>query len=212
MANKNFDIQRLTDRLPNLLPDFVMDEAPVFEQFLKAYFEFLEAEILTLSSQGDLDEILLENNEGYLLVEEKTVEPAPDASTSRLLHEQQKTPFEVGDYLVGSKTGSVAEIKIINGNTFYIETIEGKGFDSGETVSKRYRRDLGEATQTGVVESYKHNTVLANNQLLNYSDIDTTTEQFLDYFQKDFIPSLDIDDTKDARLTIKNINDLYQKK
>ena len=212
MANKNFDIQRLTDRLPNLLPDFVMDEAPVFEQFLKAYFEFLEAEILTLSSQGDLDEILLENDEGYLLVEEKTVEPAPDASTSRLLHEQQKTPFEVGDYLVGSKTGSVAEIKIINGNTFYIETIEGKGFDSGETVSKRYRRDLGEATQTGVVESYKHNTVLANNQLLNYSDVDTTTEEFLDYFQKDFIPSLDIDDTKDARLTIKNINDLYQKK
>lgn len=209
---KNFEIDRLTDRLPNLLPDFVMDEAPVFEQFLKAYFEFLETEILTLSSQGDLDEILLEDGQGFLLVEEKTVEPTPDVSTSRLLHEQAKTPFEIGDYIVGSKTGSVAEIKIINGNTFYIETISGNGFDSGETVSKRYRRDLGEETQTGVVSTYKHNTILANNQLLNYSDVDNTTEEFLDYFQKDFIPSLDIDDTKDARLTIKNIGDLYQKK
>jgi len=213
--SKNFEIERLSDRLPNLLPDFVKDEAPIFEQFLKSYFEFLEAEILTLSSQGDLEGILLEDNNGDILLEEGTVKPAPDSDSSYLLNYQNTTPFEKGQYIVGSKTGSVAEILTINGNNFYIKTIEGNGFDKGETVTARMNEPIGSVTQTGnsgVVEKHKHNTVLANNQLLNYSDIDNTTEEFLDYFQKDFIPSLDIDETKDARLTIKNINDLYQKK
>ena len=86
--SKNFEIERLSDRLPNLLPDFVKDEAPIFEQFLKSYFEFLEAEILTLSSQGDLEGILLEDNNGDILLEEGTVKPAPDSDSSYLLNYQ----------------------------------------------------------------------------------------------------------------------------
>ncbi len=214
MAKDAFNIDRLSDRISSLVPDFIQEDAPVFEQFLKAYFEFLEAEILILDSQGELDEILLEDDLGYLLVEPATVHPAPDSATSRLLHEQDIAPFQAGEYIIGGSwiedefvgTGTVAKILLINGNTFYIETIQGNGFDAGETVTSR------QGLQTGVVKTYKHNTILANNQLLNYSDVDTTTEEFLDYFQQDFIPSLDIDDTKDARLTIKNIGDLYQTK
>tara|TARA_Y100000593_G_scaffold12786_1_gene23677 strand:+ start:6659 stop:10570 length:3912 start_codon:yes stop_codon:yes gene_type:complete len=206
MAKEAFNIGRLSDRISSLVPEFVQDEAPVFEQFLKAYFEFLESEILTLESQGELDEILLEDDQGYLLVEPATVDPSPDSATSRLLHEQTVSPFEVGQYIVGSKTGTVAKIKTINSNTFYTEVIHGNGFDAGETVTSR------QGGQTGKVKTFKHNTILASNQLLDYSDVDRTTEEFLDYFQKDFIPSLDLDDTKDARLTIKNISDLYQKK
>ena len=171
--SKNFEIERLSDRLPNLLPDFVKDEAPIFEQFLKSYFEFLEAEILTLSSQGDLEGILLEDNNGDILLEEGTVKPAPDSDSSYLLNYQNTTPFEKGQYIVGSKTGSVAEILTINGNNFYIKTIEGNGFDKGETVTARMNEPIGSVTQTGnsgVVEKHKHNTVIANNQLLNYSD------------------------------------------
>ena len=161
---------------------------------------------MVLQSQGDIDEFLLEDDQGKLLVETATVPAAPDAETSKLILEQDITPFAKGEYIVGSKTGTVAKINVINGDTFYTSTIHGKGFDSGETVTSR------QGGQTGVVKSFKHNTILANNNLLNYSDVDKTTEEFLDYFQKDFIPSLDLDDTKDARLTIKNINDLYQKK
>jgi len=215
MAKDAFNIDRLSDRISTLVPDFIQEDAPIFEQFLKAYFEFLEAEILVLESQGELDEILLEDDLGYLLVEPATVHPSPDSATSKLLYEMpDKNPFQVGDYIVGGKwilgewvgTETVAKILLINGNTLYLETIQGNGFDAGETVTSR------QGKQTGVVKTYKHNTILANNQLLNYSDVDQTTEEFLDYFQKDFIPSLDIDDTKDARLTIKNISGLYQSK
>ena len=206
MSSDDPNIDKLSDRITQLVPDFVQEEAPVFEQFLKAYYEFLEAEVLVLQSQGDIDEFLLEDDQGKLLVETATVPASPDAETSKLILEQDTTPFAKGEYIVGSKTGTVAKINVINGDTFYTSTIHGKGFDSGETVTSR------QGGQTGVVKSFKHNTILANNNLLNYSDVDKTTEEFLDYFQKDFIPSLDLDETQDARLTIKNIHDLYQKK
>ena len=206
MQNGSVNIDKLSDRISSLVPSFIQEDAPVFEQFLKAYFEFLEAEILTLESQGELDSIQLEDGQGYLLVEPTSLPDAPDAATSRIIGEGSVSPFAKGEYIVGSKTKTVAKINVINGNTFYVQTISGKGFDKNETVTSR------QGGQTGKVKSFKHNTVLASNQLLNYSDVDKTTEEFLDYFQKDFIPSLDLDDTKDARLTIKNINDLYQKK
>ena len=199
-------IDKLSDRITSLVPDFIQDEAPVFEQFLKAYYEFLEAEVLTLSSQGDIDGVTLEDDSGSLLVETKTVSPSPDQDSSRLVFEQTNSPFAVDEYIVGEKTKTVAKIITINGNTLYTETISGTGFDSGEKITSR------QGGQTGIVKTFKHNTVLASNSLLNYSDVDLTTEEFLDYFQKDFIPSLDLDDTKDARLTLKNIHDLYQKK
>ena len=210
MAKNNFDIDRLSDRISTILPEFIQEDAPVFELFLKSYFEFLEAEILVLSDaeadKDELDKILLEDSTGGLLVEPATVNPTPDADISKLIYEQDKEPFRKGNYIVGSKTGTVAKIKTINDNTFYVETIHGLGFDKGEKITNR------QGGITGVVKSFKHNTILANNRLLDYSDVDQTTEEFLDYFQKDFIPSLDLDDTKDPRLTIKNISDLYQTK
>ena len=100
MAKDAFNIDRLSDRISTLVPDFIQEDAPIFEQFLKAYFEFLEAEILVLDSQGELDEILLEDDLGYLLVEPATVHPSPDSATSRLLPEQDVNPFQVGEYIV----------------------------------------------------------------------------------------------------------------
>ena len=79
MQNGSVNIDKLSDRISSLVPSFIQEDAPVFEQFLKAYFEFLEAEILTLESQGDLDSIQLEDVfQGYLLVEPTSLPDAPD--------------------------------------------------------------------------------------------------------------------------------------
>ena len=213
MSHEDYVIDKLSHRLPSLLPDFIRKDAPVFESFLKAYFEFLEAEILVLEKQSDLDGVDLEDGTGDLLLEAGTVSPSPDQDTSRIVHEATGTnvnayaePYKVGEFLYGKTSGCVAQINVINGNTLFLQTISGNGFSEGETVEGR------DGLQTGIVKSYKENTILANNRLLDYSDIDHTTEGFLDYFQRDFIPSLDLDDTKNKRLTIKNINDLYQQK
>ena len=213
MSHENYAKDRLSYRLPSLLPEYLRDEGPVLELFLKAYFEYLEAEILVLSSQSDIDGIANEDGTGSIFLESATVSPSPDEDSSRILNERTSTnsnpnasPFRIGEYVVGTKSKSVAKIEVVNGNTLYLKSISGNGFTEGETVTGRV------SLQTGLVKSFKENSILANNRLLDYSDIDNTTEDFLKYFQKDFMPNIDLASLQNSRLTIKNIKDLYKKK
>jgi hypothetical protein len=213
MSHEKLAKDRLSYRLPSLLPEYLREEAPAFEAFLKAYFEFLESEVLVLTSQSDIDGLLLEDGTGSALFESATVSPSPDQDSSKILYETTSTnplntadPLAIGEYIVGSISKSVAKIEVINGNTLYLKSISGNGFAEGETVTGR------KGGQSAVVKSFKENSILANNRLLDYSDIDNTTEDFLKYFQKDFMPSIDLAVLKNKRLTIKNISDLYKKK
>lgn len=213
MSHEKYITDKLSHRLPSLLPDFVKEEAPVFEQFLKAYFEFLESEILVLETQEDLDGILFEDGDGSMLLEPSTVSPSPDKDDSKIILETTSTnpninasPFKVGEYIYGETNSSVAKIRVINGNILYIDTIVGNGFSEQEVVEGR----LG--GQKGTVKSFKYNTIVANNKLLDLGDIDHTTEDFIKYFQKDFVPSLDLTGVPNKRIAIKHIRELYQKK
>jgi len=213
MSHEKYVIDSLSQRLPGLLPEFIREEAPVFEQFLKAYFEYLEHEILTLESQSDIDGVLLEDGDGSILLEPSTVLPDPDAENSKLVFERTATnsnsnadPFKPGEYIYGKTNGSVAKIDLVNGNTLFITSISGIGFSNGEIVEGR------DGGQTGTVSTYKQNTIVANNRLLDMGDIDHTSEEFIQYFQKDFVPSLDLTNVPNKRLAIKHIKELYQTK
>ena len=210
MAFENHIVDRLSTRLSSLLPEHIREEAPIFEMFLEAYFEYLESEIIVLSSKGELTGIRLEDGTSEtaaaVLLEAGTVLSTPDADTSKLIQEGEVEPFQIGEYIYGSKSGSVAKIKVINGLTLIVDTISGTGFSETETITGR------DGNQTGVIKTYKENAIVANNRLLDYSDIDQTLETFLQYFQKDFIPSLDLKDTQNPRLTLKNIGSLYKQK
>ena len=210
MAFENHIVDRLSTRISSLLPEHIQEDAPIFEMFLEAYFEYLESEIVVLSSKGELTGIRLEDGTSEtaaaVLVETGTVSSTPDAATSKLIQESDVEPFQVGEYIYGSKSGSVAKIKVINGLTLIVDTISGTGFSETETITGR------DGNQTGVVKSFKENSIVANNRLLDYSDIDQTLETFLSYFQKDFIPSLDLKETQNPRLTLKNIGSLYKQK
>ena len=116
------------------------------------------------------------------------------------------THIKFGEYIVGSTSKTVSKITVINNNTLYLQTISGTGFAKGEIIKGR------EGGRETSVVSYKENTILANNRLLDYSDIDHTTEDFLNYFQTDLAPAFDLGLTMNKRLTIKNIKDLYQQK
>lgn len=213
MSHESLSSDKITQRLHTILPEHIREDAPAFSEFLSAYFEFLEKEIITLKSQSDLDGIALEDGQGSLFLEPATVSPSPDENTSKIINEQTATnvnpnanPLTVGEYVYGKTNGSIARIDVINDNIVYVSTISGNGFSSGEVIEGR------NSLQSAVVENYRENSILANNRLLDYSDIDHTTEEFLQYFQKDFLPSIDLSKLKNKRLTIKNITDLYQKK
>ena len=210
MAFERHIVDRLSTRLPSLLPEHIQEDAPIFAQFLEAYFEYLESEIIVLSSRGELTGIRLEDGTSEtaaaVLLEAGTVPSTPDADISKLIQEGDVEPLQVGEYIYGSKSGSVAKVKVINGLTLIVDTISGTGFSETETITGR------DGNQTGVIKTYKENAIVANNRLLDYSDIDQTLETFLQYFQKDFIPSLDLKETQNARLTLKNIGSLYKQK
>ena len=112
----------------------------------------------------------------------------------------------MGEYVVGSVSKSVAKITSVNGLQIYVNSISGFGFSEGETITGR------KSKQTGTVSGYKENTIIANNKILDYSDIDRTSEDFLQHFQTDFLPSLDLKQTQNKRLTIKGISDLYKER
>jgi len=213
MSHEKYVIDKLSQRLPNLLPDFVKEESPIFEQFLKAYFEYLEAEILVLKSQSEIDGILLEDGDGSILLEPATVSPSPDQNVSKIKTESSSantnptaSPFVVGEYIYSETNGSVAKIEVISGNTLYIRSISGTGFSKLETIKGR------DGNQTAIVQTYKQNTISANNRLLDIGDVDHTTEDFLEYYQRDFVPSLDLTNVPNKRLAIKHIKELYQTK
>ena len=219
MSHQEYSVDKLSQRLPSLLPEYLRDESPMFEAFLNAYFEYLEAEILTFTVSekdelelSDIDGILNEDSTGSMLLETGTISPSPDQDSSKILLDGLagqlpfKSPYKVGEYIVGKTSKTVAKITVINNKTLYIQTISGTGFAKGEIIVGR------EGSRETIVSTYKENSILANNRLLDYSDIDHTTEEFLDYFQKDLAPSFDLGLTMNKRLTIKNIKDLYQQK
>jgi hypothetical protein len=205
-------VDKLLPRLNSLVPDFVQSESPEFIAFLKAYFEFLEQETIVLKSQSTIDNLGLEDGSGDILFETATISPSTSSVNKILMErtainaEQDADPFTVGEYVVGNTSKSVGKIHVVNGNQLFIKTISGYGFKSNETITGRSSK------QAGIVKEYKESTVRANNKLLDYSDVDKTTESFLDYFQKDFMPSLDSSLNANKRTTIKHIRDLYQKK
>ena len=205
-------VHNLSDRLVNLLPDYVREESPEFVAFLDAYFDFLESDILTLESQGELQTLGLEDGSGSIVQETETAKPTPmvdnkftiwDGANLDLSNTQ---PFEIGEYLVGKTSGALAKIKVINDKVMYLDMITDYNFKEGEQVLGRT------SNQTGKVKTHRQNSILANNKLLDYSDIDRTTEEFLAYFQKDFMPSIDFLIEADKKLIIKHIKDLYKTK
>ena len=91
MAHEKHIVDRLSTRLPSLLPEHIREDSPFFEDFLQAYFEYLESEIIVLESQGDLEGVRLEDGtsleESKILIERGTYPAAPDIETSKLLQE-----------------------------------------------------------------------------------------------------------------------------
>lgn len=207
------DTPRLSEKMTSLLPEFIRDEAPIFEQFIKAYFEYLESEILVIDTQEVLDVVGLEDGMGSVLYEPATIVASADSDSSRIVYEENANnfvpnadPLQIGEYIYGEQTGSLAEILSINGNILYLRSISGNGFLSTERCQGRTSQ------QRFIVKSYKENVIKANNNLLSYSDIDRTTAELLQYYQKDFLPSLNFNDLQANRLALKNITGFYKQK
>lgn len=201
---------RITDQLHELLPEYMNEEGQGFKQFLTAYFDFLEKGILIYKQGTDLEQIGLEDGEGSLLQERGTFDPSP-LSKAKFLYEQdtigntQTGSWEIGEYVVGSTSGATARIDVLGetSNKIYIEVFTESQFLPDETI-------VGQnSNYTAKVNSFEGGALFAANNLLDYADVDKTTGDFLEYFRRDFMPSIDADILADKRLLAKHINNIY---
>ena len=201
---------RIVDQIDELLPEYISEEGQGLKKFLSAYFDFLEKGILVYQEGTDLEIIGLEDGEGSVLQERGTFDPSP-LDSAKFIYEQnslgtvQTGSWEIGEYVVGSISGATARIDVIgqSSNKLYVEVFTESQFLPEETI-------VGQNSgYTAKAKSFEGGALFAANNLLDYADVDKTTGDFLEYFRRDFMPSIDTKILADKRLLAKHINQVY---
>ena len=153
MAHQNHIVDRLTNRLSTILPEHIREDAPIFESFLSSYFEYLESEIIVIEDEQVLTAIQLEDGtvigDGNLVTEDSS-----DLLSNRILiprveptDAEESEPIVKGEYIYGKNNGSVAKVKVRQGNVIIVDTVSGTGFAVGETIEGR------DGGQTAIVKT-----------------------------------------------------------
>src|SRR5210317_235173 len=203
------------DKISNLLnsqvPDFVLEDHPLFLDFIKAYYQLMESAEIKLTNIGDPDHLQLDssaNVNNFLLLVGKNVNK--DDSTDRILLEDTSYgDFINGETITGATSGATATVLVedVDAGSRLFVTHQNK-FIEGELITG------SSSGAQATIGKYRANPVQNIQQLLDYADVDKTISGFLTKFRNSFLTS--IPDTLDGdinkRNLIKNIKSLYQAK
>jgi len=202
---------KLSHLLNSQVPDFVLEDHPLFLEFVKAYYSFLESGEITLTNIGDPDHIQLETQTGidnFISLNGSNVK-GDDSGDRILLEDTSYGDFINGEIITGQTSGATATILIedVDGGSRLFVTHQNK-FVEGELIVGA--TSAAEAT----ILKYRANPVQNIQQLLDYSDPDKTIQGFLTKFRNAFLASIPdtLDDSIDKRKLIKNIKSLYRAK
>ena len=193
---------KLSTQIDGQLPDFIAEDHPQFSNFLKSYYQFLEAGELRLTV--NIDNILLEvetasnllNEDGTLIVAE-----VGSGSTGKFIESETIT----GGTSKATATILVEDLGNKNPRLFISSQ---QLFETGETVTG------GTSGATGTVTQYRANPVQNIQQLLAYADIDNTIFDFIEEFRKSFMEGIpnNLATGINKRNLEKNIRELYRRK
>ena len=203
------------DKISNLLnsqvPDFVLEDHPLFLDFIKAYYQLMESAEIKLTNIGDPDHLQLDssaNVNNFLLLDGTNVNK--DDSTDRILLEDTSYgDFINGETITGATSGATATVLVedVDAGSRLFVTHQNK-FIEGELIT---------GTSSGAqanIGKYRANPVQNIQQLLDYADVDKTISGFLTKFRNSFLTSIPdtLDGDVNKRNLIKNIKSLYQAK
>jgi hypothetical protein len=204
---------KISPLIDGQVPDFIQADHPVFVEFLKQYYQFLESAEITIS--GTVDEILLETATTNYLVLDGTNFSGLDAADRVVLETGSGTTgkFEVGETITGSTSGATATILVDAegaraGKQARLFISANQKFIEGETITG------GTSSATTTLVKYRANPVQNIQQLLEYQNPDNTVDHFLNAFRDSFLDSipLSLADGVSKRNLIKSIRDLYAAK
>ena len=193
--------EKISSFIEERFPEFVRTDHPVFVEFLKLYYQFMEAAKITLTNVQAYDTILLENllTENFLLLEDGVKVVGEDSTYGTFLKDENVT---------GQASGAVAQILAEdNANTIlYIE--HNRFFQVGEII-------VGATSGArGTISKYQGNPIQNIQQLLEYADVDKTLTDFLDQFRDTYLTAVPntLASGVSKRNLVKSVRDLYRAK
>ena len=202
---------KISNLLNSQVPDFVLEDHPLFLDFVKAYYQLMESAEITLTNIGDPDHLQLDSSDSvtnFLLLDGTNTNK--DDSTDRILLEDTSYgDFINGETITGATSGATATVLVedVDAGSRLFVTHQNK-FIEGELITG------SSSGAQATIKKYRANPVQNIQQLLEYADVDKTISGFLTKFRNAFLTS--IPDTLDGdinkRNLIKNIKSLYRSK
>ena len=194
-------LNKVSPLIEGQVPDFVQADHPVFVNFVKDYFQFLEAGRLTVTQT--INYVAQETNTSAYILDESDGE--------RIVTERGEgtlSQFSNGETITGSTTGATATVLVEDSRNGYVYISGQQLFQTGETVTG------STSSSTATIVEYRGNPIQNIQQMLEYANVDNTLYDFLDQMRDSFMESIpeQLADGIDKRNLIKNIKDLYAAK
>ena len=195
----SYDDNTLTNKLSPLirtqLPEFIQSDHPVFSQFIRTYYQFLESAEVTFSEVNN-----------YLVQETTSTNFVLDENGDNVVLEDSDAKFVVGETITGLTSGATATVLVddVDDNKRLFISSQNQ-FILGETVNG------STSNSSGTIQTYTANPVQNIQQLLELANVDSTIFKFLDNFRDAFLDGVvdNLDAGVDKRKLTKNIRDLY---
>ena len=198
MAKNNSKLVNKVSRLiEGQVPDFVQADHPKFVNFIKDYYQYLEAGRITYT--GAVEYVRQQTNTlEFILLEdgERIVTENATGSTGY---------FTNGETITGATSKATATVLVEDSRKKYIYISSQQKFITGETFTG------GTSGAEGTITEYRANPVQNIQQLLEYADVDNTIYDFLDQMRDQFMNAIPetLATGVSKRNLLKNIKDLY---
>lgn len=201
MASTFLD-EKISSFIEDKFPEFVKADHPVFVDFLRLYYQFMEASKITLTDVLGSDQILLENKltTNYL---------ANEFDDTRFVYEDSTYGAFIKDETVtGQTSGAVSTILSENNSEGYLYIETNRHFQVGEIITG------GTSAARATISKYQGNPVQNIQQLLEYVNVDKTISDFLDQFRNTYLTAIPntLASGVSKRKLIKSVRDLYRAK
>jgi len=178
---------KLSNLLSSQVPDYVLEDHPLFLDFVKAYYQLLESAEIKLTNIGDPDHIQLNSQTGQInFISLNGTNVSSDDEDDRLLLEDTTYgDFINGEIITGSTSGATTTILIEDvdvGARLFVA--HQNKFIEGELITG------STSNAQATILKYRANPVQNIQQLLDYADVDKTIQGFLSQFRNSFLTSI----------------------
>ena len=193
--------EKISSFIEDKFPEFVRNDHPVFVEFLRLYYQFMESAKITMTNVQTHDTLLLENllTDNFLLLEDGTKIVGEDSVYGTFLKDETVT---------GLTSGAVATVLAEDNSNSVLYVEHNRFLQVGEVI------EGSTSKARGTISKYQGNPVQNIQQLLEYANIDTTLTDFLDQFRDTYLTAVPntVAPGVSKRNLVKSVRDLYRAK